>query len=171
MALGFIGDIFDDVSETLFGDQGRGAAETAAQENVLSREFIREGVGQGRTDIGSIFPSIEQNQLLGAQGALDVFGRVVPQQVDLLQQGNVAAQNRLAQGLPQIQNALLGLPTDLGFTRNARKFNFDPSRIQQRLPNFQRLPTIGPIPGGSTAGAPIPEAKSITDLFDPLGIF
>ena len=49
---------------------------------------------------------------MGFQGALDIFGQSVPEQARLFGGGNVAAQQQLITGLPQIQRALLGQQVD-----------------------------------------------------------
>ena len=131
------------IFDAVFGSGGDDASDAQAAENEANRQFLREGFGQARIDIAKNFPIIEQNQLLGAQGALDVIGRAVPAQIDVFQQGNVAAQTRLGQGLTQRQNAILGSPVDLSFAQDAQKFSFDPSSVQAKLPSFQRLPTPG----------------------------
>lgn len=137
--MGFISDI----GEALFGDRGAGAAEAQQETTEENRQFIREFLKQTRFDIDQFAPNIAADRRVSDQAALDVFGRVVPQQVDLFQQGNVAAQRVLGQGLPQIQNALRGLPVDLGFAGAPQKFNFDPSSIQRRLPELRGAPRLG----------------------------
>jgi hypothetical protein len=37
-----------------------------------------------------------------------------PQQIDMTARGNIGAQDTLLAGLPQIQNAILGMPVDMG---------------------------------------------------------
>ena len=68
---------------------------------------------QGRQDVLAAFPKAQEARRQGFQGALDVFGQSIPQQLQAFQGGNVGAQQALLGGLPQQQNAILGLPTDL----------------------------------------------------------
>lgn len=101
------------------------------QERALKQKFAEEA----RADVKALFPVADLNRNLGFQSALDVFGQSVPQQFSAFQEGNVGAQQALLAGLPQIQNAILGLPMDLsGFQPQSVGFNTD--FAQQQLPDF-----------------------------------
>lgn len=80
-----------------------------------SQQFIKDQVEQARGDLFRLFPQAQESRRLGAQAGLDLFGEVIPQQLQAFQGGNVAAQEALIQGLPQFQNAILGQPTNLNF--------------------------------------------------------
>jgi len=119
--------------------------------------MIEQARGQSRQDVQQLFGAAQQNLLAGQQAGLDLRGQVIPQQLETFQQGNIAAQQQLLGGLPQVQNALLGLPTDLtGF--QPTRINFDPSFAQQQLPQFQspELTTFVPPP-------PTPEELAIQE--------
>ena len=88
-----------------------------------------------RKDILNLVPAADINRNLGFQGALDIIGQTTPQQLGVLQQGNVQAQQQLLAGLPQIQNALLGRGVDLAALQ-PRALNVDSSFAQQKLPEF-----------------------------------
>ena len=84
---------------------------TLAQENRdASQAFIEESVAQARTDLFKLFPQAQETRRIGTQTGLDIFSESIPAQIDLFRSGNVAAQNQLIQGLPQFQNAILGVP-------------------------------------------------------------
>lgn len=139
------------------GDSSSQRLQIAANAETLA--LIKEQTAQGRQDVKQLFGSAQQNLLTGQQRALDIFGQTIPQQLDTFQQGNVAAQEQLIAGLPQVQNALLGLPTDLsGF--QPTKIDFDASFAQQQLPQFQnpQLTNIAPPPvlGGDTQPQQLP---------------
>jgi hypothetical protein len=135
------------LSETLFGDQGKGAAESQERQNEENRRFIAQQAEQARGDIFNLIPAAETNRQLGTQAALDIFGQTIPQQLDVFQRGNVGAQQALTQGLPQIQAALLGQPVDFGQIQ-PQSISFNTDFAQQRLPDFistqQAIPAANP---------------------------
>ena len=155
--MGGISDAFKSVTDTLFGDQGAGAQKRQEKENIQSREFIREAVAEARQSIAANFPSVGENRLLGSQGALDILGQTVPAQLNAFVSGNVLAQERLGQGLPQIQNALLGLPVDTGFAQQTRRVPVDASIFQRQLPNFNTGVALGGQATPPPQGRPSPE--------------
>lgn len=132
------------LSDKLFGDvTGEGQAEVQRLENLAKQEFIKQQAEQARGDIFKLFPAAEQARQLGTQGALDIFGQTIPQQMDVFQQGNVGAQQALTQGLPQILAALRGTPIDLSQLQ-PQTLSFDPSFAQQQLPQFQSTASLFP---------------------------
>ena len=142
------------------GIASRNAAKNAAQQQSndlrAAQNLTREATNQARGDISRIFPVAQQNLLMGGQGAMDVFNQVTPQQMQVMQQGNMAAQQALLAGLPQMNNAILGLPVDYSGIQarqlQAPQFNFSmpafnlgynsPSQTQaQTAPANQPPPT------------------------------
>jgi len=107
--------ILSGLTDSLFGDSGKGAARTQGRENQKNREFIKEATDAARTDINRLFPQAAEARLSGFQGAQDIFASAVPQQFQQFQQGNQQAQGTAGSAPQQIQNALLGLPVDFGF--------------------------------------------------------
>ena len=105
------------------------------QANKETLALIKEQTGVARRDVQKLFGSAQDNLLTGAQSGLDVFGQTIPQQFSTFQQGNVGAQQQLISGLPQVNNALLGLPTDLS-SFQPQQINVDTSFAQQQLPQF-----------------------------------
>lgn len=85
----------------------------AAQEraNLATERFIREQTGLAREDVQRLFPAAQELRGEGFAGALELIGAGVGPTLEAFQAGNVGAQRALASTLPQIQNALLGLPT------------------------------------------------------------
>jgi len=75
------------VRDTLFGDQGKGAAKAQAQQNAQARDFILEQTGQARNDIGNIFNAQAKNAMTGGQTAFDILSGALPQQAALFNQG------------------------------------------------------------------------------------
>ena len=119
----------------------RSSSQSARDQTERNRGFAIEAEKRARADI---FPRFEQGQRIlseGFQGAGNVISGAVPSQIGSFQQGNVGAQQQLLAGLPQIQRAILGLPTD---TRNI----FQPTQI---TPNLGFLNT--PFPDFNAGGA------------------
>ena len=131
-----------DLFDTIFG----GTDDSAQKEQILAnrgaRKEIEEQAGVAKEDVRSIFPVAQESRQQGFQGALDVLGQSVPQQIGAFQQGNVQAQQALLAGLPQIQNAILGNRVDLSGLQ-PQQVQFDPSFLQQQLPDF---PQVAPRP-------------------------
>jgi len=83
----------------------------------------------------SLFPASDTNRNLGFQAALDVMAQAAPQQLSAFQQGNLGAQAALLGGLPQMQNAILGLPANLNAIQ-PQAIQYDTSFFNQQLPEF-----------------------------------
>ena len=86
-----------------------------------------------------LFNAAQGNALSGFQGALDIFGQSVPQQLEAFQGGNVAAQNALLAGLPQQQAAILGQQLNPNALQPTILGGFDPSMFQTQLPEFTTI--------------------------------
>ena len=105
------------------------------QANKETLALIERNTQQATRDNTRLFGAAQDNLLAGAQAGLDVFGSTIPQQFGAFQQGNVGAQPPLIRGLPQVNNAILGLPTDLS-SFQPQRINVDTSFAQQQLPQF-----------------------------------
>ncbi len=119
------------------GGTDSSAQELTLKQNQETLDLIERQTQRATRDVSKLFGSAEQNLLAGNQAALDTMGQYAPQQFSALQQGNLNAQQQIASGLPQMQNALLGLPTDLsGF--QPRGVSVDTSFLENaQLPQFQ----------------------------------
>ena len=123
------------VTDTIFGSTDDSAQKAQTRSNAAAQELIAEQAKIARGDVMNLFPASDTNRNMGFQAALDVMGQTIPQQFSTFQQGNVGAQGALLAGLPQMQNAILGLPTDLsGLQPQAIQYNTD--FAQQQLPDF-----------------------------------
>ena len=116
-------------------DATKKAAKSAAQGQSNALGASTAATGQARGDVNRLFDEATQSRQQGFGNALDFTAGAIPQQIAPFQQGNLAAQQQLSRGLPQIQNALLGQPVDLsGFQGrqigSPRDFQFDLSRFQ-----------------------------------------
>jgi len=106
------------------------------KQNEANEKFIREQAINSRNDALPLYDAAQQNRGIGAQASLDVFGQSIPEQGRLLQEGNVMAQGALLAGLPQQNNALLGMPIDYSGLQ-PQQVNPDYSWAQQQVPQFQ----------------------------------
>jgi hypothetical protein len=127
--------------DTLFGGTDKSALKSQKTSNLQLRDIISGGAAGARQDVLGLFPSAEGARTAGFQGALDVLGQTIPQQFDVFQQGNVGAQSALLAGLPQFNNAILGLPLDLS-TLQPQTIGFDTSFAQQQLPQIPGVSTL-----------------------------
>ncbi len=120
-------------------------SQAAAQAENLARErFIREQSGQARQDVSGLFPQAQDVSRQGFQGALDLIGLGVPAQLGAFQQGNIGAQQAISSTLPQIQNAILGLPVDFGQFQ-PQQLNVDTSFLQGlQAPQIQQPQQTAP---------------------------
>ena len=110
------------------------AADASDRASQTASNRINTSTAQARGDLFKLFPSAQQAGQQGFQGALDVFGNSVPAQQQAFQGGNVAAQNQILAGLPQIQNALLGNQVDLSQLQAYEAPQQDLSFLNQQLP-------------------------------------
>ena len=108
------------------GSASKGASK--AQQNAANTAAAQldKSTAAARKDLFKLFPAAQDNAMQGYQGALDVFNQALPQQSDIYQQGNVAAQNQLINAMPQFQNAILGGAVDYS--------QFQPTTLEQ--PDF-----------------------------------
>ena len=150
--MGFIRDNF-------LGGAEKRAAGKQVEGAKAGQDFIRQGTQEGQQFIQDINPLAQQALAGGFQGASNIFGQALPQQANVFQQGNLAAQQQIAQGLPQFQNAILGNQVDFS--------QFQPVQLQQ--PDFSFLqnqqfqtqnPFAAPTPDPATVG-PSPFGGSI----------
>lgn len=97
----------------IFGGGTTGASEQsqAAQiaANAATEAFIREQSGRAREDVLGIFPEAQAVRGEAFQNVLQLIGAGVPAEAAAFTQGNIGAQQILAQTPGQVRNALLGL--------------------------------------------------------------
>ena len=127
--------ILSDIVGAFTGSSQRDAAKQQAQSIEQGQDITRAAAEKARADVMSLFPQARQDTLGGFQGALDIFSQTIPQQAQVFQGGNVAAQNTLLAGLPQFQNAIFGNQVDMsGFAPYEAPVNM--SFSQAELPQI-----------------------------------
>jgi len=117
----------------MFGGADKSGAKMQKKFNNKLIDQIYEQAGLARNDITSLWPSSMNARASGTQGALDVLGGTIPQQLSAYQQGNVSAQQQLINGMGQYQNAIMGLPVNYG-SFQPQQISYDPSFAQQQIP-------------------------------------
>ena len=89
------------------------ASSAAADSAERGQDILAQSREQGRSDVMRQFPIAQQSQTKGFEEFRDFLtNQVVPQQSTPFIGGNMAAQEQISRGLPQIQNAILGNPID-----------------------------------------------------------
>lgn len=149
-----------DLVKSVFGGSDDSAQKSQRRANKRAEELIAQKAEEARTDVLALFPGFEQSIQAGAQGALDVFGQTIPQQVGAFQGGNVAAQQALLAGLPQIQNAILGRGVDLSGLQ-AQQLPVDLGFAQQQLP---QTPSAAELLAGTQQQAPQLSPEQLAQL-------
>lgn len=91
-------------------DNSAQKAQVAA--NQRSQEFIEDQALKAENAAGRLYDSSAQNLLAGNSAALNLYKDSLNPTMDTMRQGNMMAQQQIAGGLPQIQNALMGIPVD-----------------------------------------------------------
>lgn len=125
------------VVDSFTGEGERKAGKQAVKELQKGRDAVSRLTEESRGLLPDLFGQAQDSRRSGLQGALDVFGESIPLQAQTAQGGNVAAQETLLAGLPQIQNAILGRPTDLSGLQPTRlpfELNFSNAQLPEAQP-------------------------------------
>ena len=121
------------IVNTFTGESEKKAGKQAVKELAKGREAVSGLAEESRGTLFDLFGDAQGSRRAGLQGALDVFGESVPLQAETTQAGNVAAQQQLLAGLPLIQRAIIGRPTDLS-TLQPTEIPFDLNFTAGQLP-------------------------------------
>ena len=143
------------IKDTFFGGAERRAGRVASEGITRGQDILREAQQRAEGQAIPLFAGGQEDLLAGAQGALDIFGRVAPEQIAAAQGGNMSAQQTLLAGLPQFQNALFGQPVDFNALQASQQQAPPPEFFQQQLPQFNNINQIlNPEPQQPTTGFP-----------------
>lgn len=146
------------IKNKFFGGAEKRAAKKQVEATQEAQRLRQAGTERARADIQPLFGQARQDIATGFQGARDIFAETLPQQAQLFQGGNLAAQETLLAGLPQQQAAILGnAPIDLsGLQASSVPLQGRLAPPQQPLP---QIPMGGEVqvPGLATVGANIPQ--------------
>ena len=100
------------ITDTLFGGAEKKAAQAQANATKESMQITKEGVQEAKNALNEISPLALQMLGGSAQQGIDLLGAATQNQANLAQEGNVKAQEQIANSLPMIQAALMGQPLD-----------------------------------------------------------
>lgn len=117
------------ITDALFGGSEKKAAQAQANATKESMQITREGVQDAKNALEKMNPLALQMLGGSAQQGIDLLGAAAQQQANTAQEGNVKAQEQIANSLPMIQAALMGQPLDFS--------KMQPTRLQ--LPNMSFL--------------------------------
>lgn len=124
--------------KSLFGGTDDSAQKYTMRQNAASQDYIKQQTGQAQNYLSGVLPQMQNAMYQGFQGAADMYGQAAPQQLQALQQGNMAAQRYLLGGLPAFQAAIMGDQFDMGqFAQSMQptQINYDPSMFQRQVFN------------------------------------
>ena len=100
------------INDVLFGGAEKKAAQAQANATKESMQITKEGVQEAKNALNEISPLALQMLGGSAQQGIDLLGAATQSQANLAQEGNVKAQEQIANSLPMIQAALMGTPLD-----------------------------------------------------------
>lgn len=140
------------ISDTLFGGTDDSAQKAQLQANERSQKFIEEQAALNRADANQLYRYGDMARNQGLNAALALMGESLPTQMRMFQDGNVSAQMQMLAGMPQYQNAILGMPVDNSALQPYR--SDIPSVPTTQLPNFDQMP----IPGAGQPWGTSPQA-------------
>lgn len=146
------------IFSSIFGGGATGASErTQATQTGIdneTRSYIDKMTNMGRADINKYFGQGQDFRQQGLGNAFNLISGALPQQLNMFNQGNYGAQNQIANTLPQVQNALMGLPVDPNAFQ-AKQMRPDISFLQ----NFENIANQN-TPTDSGVSAVVPPAAS-----------
>jgi len=140
-------------SAVIGGIASNKASKRAAEGQSEALGVSSAASAQARNDANRLFGKAAEERKNAFADTLKFISGAPSKQIEPFQRGNVLAQEQIVRGLPQIQNAILGLPTDLsGFqARNVgAPSSFDFPQFQQ-----EEQPTNTPVPQNILQGKPI----------------
>lgn len=97
----------------LSSNASKAASKAASKGQASALGASGSAAAQAAGDVNRLFGTAADARNQGFQRAIDFTAGSIPQQIEPFQQGNLAAQQQLGQGLQQQQNALFGGPVDL----------------------------------------------------------
>lgn len=129
------------------------AADKAASATKKGLDQSSVMAQDSRNNAYRLYQQGSNNAKLGLQSAFNFYKQAAQSPYQPFIKGNVAAQGVIGQGAQQANNAILGLPVDMGFTA-PQTINPDLSLLQNaQLPQanvqMQEQPFVGPVQLGA----------------------
>lgn len=122
-------------------DASKNAAKKAAEGQTNALTASSEGAAQASSSVNDLFGQATDSRNQAFSNTLDFLGGAPAAQIQPFQTGNVMAQQQIQRGLPQIQNAILGLNTDLSGFKPRMVGQADQFNVQMPQPVQQPVPT------------------------------
>lgn len=119
---------------------------SAERQKQQSLEFIEKSIERARGDLFKLFPAAQESRQKSMQFGLDLMQQTIPAQLDLYRQGNMNAQQAIADGYAPRISALTG----------GLQAPYSPQVRGTTMPtiNMPDLPTPTRFPVGDQAGSP-----------------
>lgn len=105
------------------------AGEQAAEGQKKGMDQSLSITNQARDDVMRLFQQSSQQSALARNQALDFYKQNAVKRIAPYQAGNMAAQQAIGQGATQANNAILGLPVDMGFANQPQQIQADYSGV------------------------------------------
>jgi len=147
------------LTEKVFGGTDNSQQKLQQAANAKTQAWIEQQAALARGDANYLYPQGDYARDTGINAAMALMGNSMPTQMGMYQNGNIAAQQMLLAGMPQYQNAILGMPVNNQALQPYQSAMPDSSAYKQQLPNFnmQQAPAAGQSWGTNTAYAQQPQ--------------
>jgi len=124
------------------GEASKDAAEAGAAGADRASAISQAAADRARQDVNQLFGPAQEDLLAGYSGGFDLINQGIGEQQNLLQQGNMNAQQTVGGGFDQVRNALMGMPVD---TQNFAPQGVEMSQLPQNP--FEALKGQAPLFG------------------------
>ena len=144
------------VGSTLVGGYAANKASTQAAES--KKQGMNQSIditNRARDDVMKLFQQSSQQSALARDQALNFYQQNAAKRITPYQSGNMAAQQVIGQGATQANNAILGLPVDMGFVSQPQQIQADYGGI-----GAAQLPASGMQSQGGGLQMPSGEAQN-----------
>lgn len=114
------------------------AGKQAAEGEKKGMEQSLAITNQARQDVMKLFERSATNSGMGMKAALDYYKNAAPKRLQPYMQGSQQAQQVIGQGAVQANNAILGLPVDMGFVNQPQIVPGTDHMIGAQIPQFEQ---------------------------------
>lgn len=143
------------------------ASDQAAAGQKKGMEQSLAITNQARQDVMKLFERSAANSGMGMKAALDYYKTAAPKRMTPYLQGSQQAQQVIGQGAVQANNAILGLPVDMGFVNQPQIVPGTDHMIGAQIPVMDKSAAFSdssaPLVSGNNASGQ-PSAPSIGDM-------
>lgn len=112
---------FSGLGEKVWGGNNNSQQKSAERQTEYGRRYTQQQVGQSRSDVNALYDRGDMARNYGYDQALQMQGRSMPMRANYFQGGNVAAQQAILGGTPQIYQAQ----------------QMDPAYFNYRMPTYE----------------------------------